>query len=152
MSRDDVTAVDRALPGPPRDAPVAPEIPVPDRDRHVERLPLAVPVRGPNDPSGVDLSDVLAAARSMAPAVSSVAVQGGTLTIISDRPLEPAERSELTALLADSDRLARPKAAASTAVDLTQVLLDETTGDQAWLRAFRRYAVTHLIPREGKQE
>jgi hypothetical protein len=160
MSQDDPdagAAADPVLPGPPRDAlaaaqsPIATQAPV----QHVERLPLAVPVRGPGNPGGVDLNDVLAAARSVAPAVSGLAARGDTLTVFSDRPPEPAELGELTSLLADSDRLTRltrPKKAATTATDLTRVLLDDATGDQAWLRAFRRYAVTHLIPREEKAE
>lgn len=153
MSRDDVVA-DRAPSRPPGAAPTAHEVPVPDRDRHVERLPLAVPVRGPDNPDGANLNDVLAAARSVAPAVSGLVAHGRTLTIISDRPPEAAELSELTALLADSTRLARlarPKEA-TTAADLSRVLLDDATGDQAWLRAFRQYAVAHLIPREEKTE
>ncbi|MFY1652534.1 hypothetical protein ACN27J_16755 [Solwaraspora sp. WMMB762] len=159
MSQDDPGVVGR--PTPPQGAltaaqrPTTAKPPAPTPVQHVERLPLVVPVRDFDNPDGVNLKDVLAAAQSVASAVSDLAVLGRTLTVFSDRPLESAERSELAALLADSTRLARlarPKVAATTAADPIQLLLDETTDDQTWLRAFRRYAVTHLIPREGKQE
>jgi hypothetical protein len=129
--------------------------PAPAPVQHVERLPLVVPVRGPDNPDGADLNDLLAAAQAVAPAVSGLAAVGRTLNVYGDRPLEPAERAAIAALLADSTRLARlerPQAAAVTAADVTRVLLDDAAGDQAWLRAFRQYAVTHLIPREENTE
>jgi hypothetical protein len=157
MSQDAGPAADRTLPRLPRATPaaaripVATPVPVVDPDRHVERLPLAVPIDGPD---GVGLGDILAAARSVAPAVRGVAVRGRALTVISDRPPQPAERDALTTLLADGTRLTRlaRSAPAVKAPDLTRVLLDDATGDQEWLRAFRQYAVTHLIPREEKTE
>jgi hypothetical protein len=119
--------------------------------RHVERLPLPVAVRNRDNPDGVDLNEILAAVRAQAPAARSVTVRGDSVVIVSDRPPRPAERRKLAALLADRDQLTnlRPRLASADDADLTRVLLDDATDDQQWLQAFRRYATTHLIDRDG---
>ncbi|MFI7128806.1 hypothetical protein ACIBQ1_24095 [Nonomuraea sp. NPDC050153] len=124
-----------------------------ENGRHVERLPLPVPVRGRGEPGGVPLEAILAAAQEVSPTVTGLAVSGGEVTVTHrERPPE-AERERLRGLLGDPERLlalSPPSAAAQpSGNELLAVLRDEATPDAEWMRLFRRWAVAELIDRGG---
>jgi hypothetical protein len=120
--------------------------------RHIERLPLPLPVRGPGEPEGIPLEAILAAAQELSPTVTGLAVSGGELTVTHrERPPDKA-RERLHGLLGDPERLlklAQPSASEPSGDELLAVLRDEATPDAQWMRLFRRWAVAELIDRGG---
>ncbi|MET8052879.1 hypothetical protein ABZU75_35310 [Streptosporangium sp. NPDC005286] len=115
--------------------------------RHVERLPLAVAVRGRDDPDGVPLDLVLAAAQEVSPAVTGLAVSGTELLVTFRERPAATEWDRVRDLLGDPERLrapAVPEAGAPLAA-----LLDEATPDAEWMRLFRQWAVRELLARDG---
>ena len=165
MSRYKFTARDleplRAiLQGPVVARALAAAVPVKHFDapaRHVEVVELPVAVRSREQPDGVPLQEILAAAKAASPTVRGLAVRGGAVVVIHDKaPSQPAQR-RLRDLLGDRQKLtelgrARPPnaPAGDDADDLRRALLDETTPDAEWMRAFRRYAVQRLIEPDGR--
>jgi hypothetical protein len=145
-----------------------------DPGRHVERLRLPVPVRGRANPDGVPLAELLAAAQAVLSTVEGAAATGAELTLICTAEPTAAQRRRLRKLLDDREKLlalAEPPAAARSSDDaeppaarssddagppaaadgaaLRELLRDESTPDAQWLRAFRRWAVSELIPPDG---
>lgn len=141
-------------------APIKRRIP---RAEHVERTraPLPVELASAAAPGGVPLSEIAKALRAEAPGLTGVSATPGGLALKFERPPTPAQRKKLDALLSDRARLERLKPAfggdlteddvAPVSDDaLVRTLRDPQTSDAAWLRAFRRYALAHLIkPPEG---
>jgi hypothetical protein len=123
--------------------------------RQVETVELPVAVRSRDQPDGVPLQDILAAAKAASPTVRGLAVRGGTVVVIHDRAPAPQARKKLRDLLGDRQKLTElrgpptPEAAAGEGDDLRRVLLDDATPDREWLRTFRRYAVQRLIEPDG---
>jgi hypothetical protein len=122
--------------------------------RHVEVVELPVTVRSRDQPDGVPLEEILAAAKAESPTVRGLAVRGGALVVIHDKAPPQAARKRLRSLLGDREKLislqpVHPIAAPDDADGLRRVLRDEATPDADWLRAFRRYAVERLIDQDG---
>ena len=123
----------------------------PERDD----VELPVEIRTREDPEGVPLSDVLAELQKESPSVTGVAVKGSRLIVTHGRLPTKAERKRFDALVDNpkkfrqrlEPRIRGREAAGRTdsAEDLVRVLRDDSTPDDEWLRAFRRYAVEHLI-------
>jgi len=117
--------------------------------RHVQQMALPVPVRGRDEPDGVPLEAILAAAQEIAPTVQGAAVRGSELELVHTSEPTAEQRDALAGLLGDGDRLraldtAGPEPALAGDA-LRNVLLDAGTPDAEWLRAFRRWAVSELI-------
>jgi hypothetical protein len=123
--------------------------------RQVEVVELPVAVRSRDQPDGVPLQDILAAAKAASPTVQGLAVRGGTMVVIHGSAPAPQARKKLRDLLGDRQKLTElrapptPVAAPAGADDLRRVLLDDATPDDEWMRAFRRYAVQRLIEPDG---
>jgi hypothetical protein len=122
--------------------------------RHVETVELPVAVQSRDQPDGVPLGEILAAAKTESPTVRGMAVRGGALVVIHDQAPTQAAQKRLRSLLGDRQKLIQlrrvvPTAAPENTGELRRTLLDETTPDVEWLRAFRRYAVQELIEPDG---
>ncbi len=116
--------------------------------RYVERLRLPVAVRGPDEPDGVPLERILAAAQEAAATVDGLAIAGNELTVTHrERPAD-RDRRRLHDLLGDRERLLA-LAAADDAVPGEATLRDDALPDAEWIRLFRRWAVAELITRDG---
>jgi hypothetical protein len=116
-----------------------------------EQVTLPVAVQSREQPDGVPLSRILAAAKAAAPSVAGLAVRGEKLVVTYDRVPTAEEQERLRTFLGDRrqlDELREPAPAGgpATADDLEGVLLDQATPDADWIQAFRRYAVERLIP------
>jgi hypothetical protein len=120
---------------------------------YVERLPLPVAMRGHDEPGGVPLEHILAAAQRISSTVDGIAVSRGEFTVTHREPPADADRQRLRDLLGDRDRLLALAPPAGAAVPdgeaLRGRLRDGTTPDAEWIRLFRRWAVTELLPHDG---
>ena len=119
--------------------------------RRVEQVELPVAVQSHDQPDGVPLHRVLAAAKAASPSVAGLAVRAGTLMVVHDGVPTAPEQKRLRALLGDPQKLNElrepsPPAVPATAGDLEGILLDQATPDAEWIKAFRRYAAERLIP------
>lgn len=122
----------------------------PERDT----VELPVEIRTREDPNGVPLADVLAELQKESPSVTGVAVKGSRLIVTHGRVPSKTERKRFDALVENPQKFrqrleprirgAKGEREAS-ADDLVRVLRDDKTPDDEWLRAFRRYAVEHLV-------
>ncbi|MFI9561191.1 hypothetical protein [Nonomuraea endophytica] len=110
--------------------------------RQVERLPLTVAIRGRDDPDGIPLELILAAAREVSPTVEGLAVVGTDLLVTHRESPQAADR--LHDLLGDPERLSALAQPASGTP-----LLDEATPDAEWIRLFRQWATRELLHRDG---
>jgi hypothetical protein len=122
--------------------------------RRVERVELPVTVQSRDQPDGVPLHLILAAAKETSASVSGLAVRGGTVIVIHEGSPTAQEQKRLRKLLGDQQQLNKlrepaPPTAAAGAADLVQTLLDPATPDAEWMQAFRRYAVEQLIQPNG---
>jgi hypothetical protein len=135
-------------------APIKRRIP---RPGHEERAMVRLPVQieGSATPGGVPLHAIAKALRAEVPGVTGVSATPAGLSVKFAKRPTAAQRRKLEALLKDRERLERLKPGADddqSSADgdaaLVQALRDPQTSDAAWLRAFRRYAVAHLIERE----
>jgi hypothetical protein len=123
-----------------------------DAGVHVEEhaAPLPVDVHSVDKPEGVPLHSILKAIQDKVPGVKSLVVRDNRLFIgHADSPTDE-DRARVARILSDKATLETLRAApAGDAVpaDLEKTLLDDATPDAAWMRAFRRYAVSHLISR-----
>jgi hypothetical protein len=130
-------------------------IPKPEHEEWAEvRLPVEIETSA--TPEGVPLHEIAKAVRKEAPGVTSLSVTPGGVSLKFDRKPTVAQRRKIQALLGDEARLnalkrpgpaagVAPEARRLTEQDLARVLRDPETTDAAWLRAFRRYALEHLI-------
>jgi hypothetical protein len=126
------------------------------RPRHVEDLgPLPVEVAGKAAPEGVPLQDLLAVVRERSPQVEGLVVRGGRLQASSKKAPTDEQREAVKGLLGDKKRLTealaqRPRKPTEPASGdrLHEVLHDAKIADQEWLRAFRQYATTQLVPKK----
>ena len=138
-------------------APIKRRIPKAAFETRIEaRLP--VELERATSREGVPLNAIALELRKEVPAVTAVAATPGGLSLKFERPPTPAQQRKIEALLADRERLERLKpqvggglgasrARARSDDELLQVLQDPQTSDAAWLRAFRQYALAHLIGR-----
>lgn len=136
----------------------------------VEIIELPVPVRSRDEPDGVPLAVLMESVRRLTPDVTGLSVQDGVLRVTHGRPPTAAQRTRLHRLLGDANQLRRlvpappsplpsplptplptpppaplPRPPQAEAVSDEERLRDEALSDEEWLRAFRRYAVDHLI-------
>jgi hypothetical protein len=122
------------------------------RQREEVELPVAVQSR--DQPDGVPLHEILKAVQAEVPGVSGIAVREGKAVLTHKAPLTAAQRSKIGRVLKDRRRLTAlrpPRGSDLAAADpeaLRKVLLDDATPDAEWLRAFRQYAMTALIPKD----
>lgn len=120
-----------------------------------EEVELSVTVQSREQPDGVPLHEILKAVQAEAPGVSGIAVRQGKAVLTHESPLTAEQRSKIGRVLRDHRRLMalRPPSGSDSAVEdpqaLRKVLLDDATPDAEWLRAFRHYAVTALIPKDS---
>ena len=117
--------------------------------RRVEQVELPVAVQTRDQPDGVPLHRILAAAKAASPSVAGLAVRGRTLMVVHDGVPTAPEQKRLRALLGDPQKLSglrEPSPPTTPAADLEGILLDQATPDAEWIKAFRRYAVERLIP------
>jgi hypothetical protein len=129
---------------------------------HEERTEVRLPVdvAASTTPEGVPLHEIAKAVQKEFPGVTGVSVTPGGVSLKFDKKPTAAQRRKIDSLLSDKARLEElkpafetpgPAAAALGAAparaedDLVRVLRDPETSDAAWLRAFRAYAVTHLV-------
>jgi len=119
----------------------------PSSRRHLQQLPLPVTVRGRGAPDGVPLEEILAAAKAAASTVEGLVVRDGELTVVHSAEPDAGQRERLDRLFADrGGLLALGRAVRRTSLT---VLLDEATPDALWLKAFRQWAVSELLARDG---
>ena len=122
--------------------------------RQREEVELSVEVQSREQPDGVPLHEILKAVQAEVPGVSGIAVRQGRAVLTHEAPLTAEQRRKIGRLLRDRRRLmalrapSRSDLAAKDLEELRKVLLDAATPDAEWLRAFRRYAVANLIPKE----
>jgi hypothetical protein len=122
--------------------------------RQLEELDLPVAVQSREQPDGVPLHEILKAVQAEVPGVSGIAVRQGRAVLTHEAPLTAEQRRKIGRVLRDQRRLtalrapSRSDLAATDPEELRKVLLDAATPDAEWLRAFRRYAVADLIPKE----
>jgi hypothetical protein len=125
--------------------------------RQREEVEIAVPVQSREQPDGVPLHAILKAVQAEVPGVSGLAVRQGKAVLTHERPLTAEQRRKIGRLLRDRGRLTALRArngselAAEDPQALRKVLLDDATPDSEWLRAFRRYAVAALIPKDSSR-
>jgi hypothetical protein len=130
---------------------------------HEERTEVRLPVdvEASTSPEGVPLHEIAKAVQKEFPGVTGVSVTPGGVSLKFDKKPTAAQRRKIDTLLSDKARLEElkpafsvPAPAAEAALraaparaedDLVRVLRDPETSDAAWLRAFRAYAVTHLV-------
>ena len=122
--------------------------------RQREEMELSVAVQSREQPDGVPLHEILKAVQAEVPGVSGIAVREGRAVLTHEAPLTAAQRRKIGRVLQDRRGLMalRPPAdseiAAANSDALRKALLDDATPDAEWLRAFRRYAVATLIPKD----
>jgi hypothetical protein len=103
----------------------------------------------------VPLPEILKAVQAEVPGVTGIAVRQGKAVLTHEAPLTAQQRSKIRRILGDRRRLmdlrpsSAPDLAAADPQALKKVLLDDATPDAEWLRAFRHYAVTTLIPQDS---
>jgi hypothetical protein len=122
-----------------------------------EKLELGVAVQSRDNPDGVPLDIILAEARKTTTSVTGMVVRGGSVFVTHGREPKPEEKDQLRELLLDKPRLTgltriRPGGVRTakegtqlSARELRAVLTDDATPDEQWIKAFRRYAVEHLL-------
>jgi hypothetical protein len=122
---------------------------------------LPVDVQSSTSPEGVPLHDIAKAIQEEAPNVTGVALTPEGLSVKFDTPPTAAQQRKIAELLGDKTRLqdlvttggvvAAPRGAAPPDDDrLLDLLRDPQTTDAAWLRAFRSWAVAHLLESPAK--
>jgi hypothetical protein len=125
--------------------------------RQQEEVELPVAVQSREEPDGVPLPEILKTLQAEVPGVSGMAVRQGRAVLTLDSPLTADQKQKIGRLLRDRRRMLalRPQPGSAVAADgpeaLKKVLLDETTPDVEWLRAFRRYAIAELIGKDSPQ-
>lgn len=118
---------------------------------------LPVEVESSSRPEGVPLSSIADELRKEVPEVTGVSVTPGGVTLKFLREPTEAQRRKAQEILADAPRLQKlrpvirsrgaPLARGLGDDDVLRILKDPQTSDAAWLKAFRRYAVDHLLER-----
>ena len=122
---------------------------------------LPVDVQTSTSPDGVPLHEIAKALQEEAPDVTGVALTPEGLSLKFDKPPTAAQQRKIAALLGDKTRLqglvttggvvAAPRGAAPASDDqLLELLRDPQTTDAAWLRAFRTWAVAHVLETQAK--
>lgn len=134
-------------------APIKRRIPQPGFEQRTDaRLPVELE-RAAN-PDGVPLHEVAQELRKDVPVLEGISATPGGLSLKFSRPPTAAQRRKIDALLSDRARLEGLKPAVPVREpvspelprdDLLRALRDPQTTDAAWLRAFRAYALEHLI-------
>jgi hypothetical protein len=123
--------------------------------RQRQEVELSVAVQSREQPDGVPLPEILKAVQAEVPGVTGIAVRQGKAVLTHEAPLTAQQRSKIRRILGDPRRLmdlrpsSGPDLAAADPQALKKVLLDDATPDAEWLRAFRHYAVTTLIPQDS---
>jgi hypothetical protein len=135
-------------------APIKRRIPRPGFEQRTDvRLPVELE-RSAN-PDGVPLHEVAQELRKDVPGLEGVSATPGGLSLKFSKPPTAAQMRKIDALLSDRARLESLKPAvpvrgpvepaALAGDDVLRALRDPQTTDAAWLRAFRAYALEHLI-------
>src|SRR5262245_45552160 len=118
---------------------------------------LPVDVATSTSPEGVPLHEIAKAVQEAAPSVTGLSVTPEGLSLKFDKAPTAAQQRKIAALLGDRTRLEELKPAAVSMAappvgvsaasrdELLEVLRNPETTDAAWLRAFRAWAVTHLL-------